>query len=917
MDPAVTSLQDQALVAEYLGEVLEGPPLRYHLLRRLGEGSFGTVWLASQEDPVKREVAVKILKTLSRPEAASSRFDVEIRSLARLKHPGIAILYETGVTTSGSRCLIMEWVDGTPLNTYCDSRTLGIRERVRLIAQVADAVSHAHQMLVMHRDLKPSNILVTEATGIASIMPKVIDFGIARLLDETDLNRTCWTFTGEVLGTFDYMSPEQAAGDPTNVTVRADIFSLGAVLFELLIGQTLASVVRKMRPGKDPMRALSIDDVLPSAKSCFLEAPHEEQQRLARLRACSTRDLQEVLGKDLGAVVMKACSPDMALRYDSMAEFQADLCAWLEDLPVSALPPSQLYFLKKYVHRHRLAAASLVVVLSACFIAAGMILRYADQARSSEKIALEGKAMAEELKKQAESSANQARAAQTEAEASSKLLLKALNSPFPTQQGRDVTVLQVLDQALRELREDQALPLNRRTSMLHTLGSVFYTHSRYEAAAGALEESVRLRRLLYGPNHPQTLWENLLLARSWIYTGRRPQALALADSSLLLIHKLDHPEADNLEYAARDLKISCLYFLHDHPRAVEFGRDCVKYSRSQYGDEHPNTLRFLDELAANLVHTGHSAEAAGILESILPKIRERLEPNDSKASIVACRLASIYLNAGEPAKALPLAEAAVVFARRVYAPSHGQTCFFTRTFITSLLRLGRGDEALSVSEVWLSGLEGEILTNDEQIRLTHEIPEFLELPLPEHENSRWRSVKDRCLALMPAITEKSASTSPEQIVPAAALQKPLVFNLQTAVCERIALGHLESEVREHLPSASWNKISAEVPGCYRLMSPDYRGLELTFRTDGVLLRLRVDLTTGIFRLHPELGDNLPKAVAIFGKPVSEDFESPTVEIHTFKHQGLEWRLKKDLAKGKLLIVSAIAPYWTVKYANYK
>lgn len=898
--------EELPLVAEHPGEEAAGRPLRYQLVRRLGEGGFGWVWLARQEHPVRRDVAVKILKPSRRMDAARSRFAVESRVLARLKHPGIAVLHETGVTTAGSHCLVMEWVDGLPITEHCDAQRLGIRERVQLVASVADAVSHAHQMLVMHRDLKPSNILVPRVSSAGGSMPKVIDFGVAKLLDAEAFDRTCWTFTGEVLGTYDYMSPEQAEADPAAITVTADVYSLGAVLYELLLGappQALARLHSKERV--HTQRLPQRDDPVTSPLESLRMMADERRQSMAASCNCGVDGLQQALSSDLGAVLMKACAPDPVARYSSMAAFAADLRAWLEQRPVTALPPSMVYVLGKYARRHRVAVAS-AALAAAGLVGAGMvILQYAEKARAAEKTAVAQKNKAEEA-------ARAAKEALGEAEASSKLLLNALNSPFPTQKGRDVTVLQVLDQAVSELRADTTLSFARRASLLHTLGSTFYAHSRYAAAADALDESVRLRRLMHGMAHTSTLWESLLLARCWIHTGMRPQALEMAESCLAVIPKLNHPDAAKLEIAARDLKISCLYYLKQHEKAARFARECVAVSQKLHGDEAPETLRFQDELAANLAYTGSPQEAADILEAILPKIRAKFDLNDSKASIVACRLAALRLDQGLPEKALPLTEEAVTFARRVYPASHGQTAFFTRTQVRALLDLGQKEQAMSVVEQWLGAIAIDALKKDERELLSREAFQMQAVLPDEFPFQPLRSklaAMTRTSALQP-----SATAEARPVVEAGSMASAdvdLQLDLRTALMAGIGPGHVEAEVRSGLPSMQWQRTEAELPGCYKLRSPDFRGVEFTFRQDGVLVRTRLDLTQRRALLTQDLGEDPQKAMEHLGQKYHEEVDPKIQQLLTYHSRGLEWRLKKDLKAGRLAIISTTAPYWKV------
>lgn len=906
-----TAIEHPPLVAEYPGAAPDGPALKYELVKRLGEGGFGWVWLARQAHPVRREVAVKILKPQRRMDAARSRFLMESRVLARLRHPGIAVMHEAGMTTEGSCCLVMELVDGLPVTEHGDALRLSLRERVDLVARVADAVSHAHQMLVMHRDLKPSNILVPRVPAAGGSMPKVIDFGVAKLLDAEAFDRTCWTFTGEVIGTYDYMSPEQAEADPEAITVTADVYSLGAVLHEMLLGAPPRALLRLQQKGRSQIPQMpGRDDPIVVPRDCLRSMADESRQTLAQLRGCTVTELRQVLGGDLGAVLMKACANDPAARYESMTAFASDLRAWLDDRPVTALPPTRAYVLRKYVRRHRAAVAGVALAALGLALAGAIILRYAEKARAAEQTAVAQKNQAEQSRRQAEKAARTAQDALGEAEASSRLLLNALNSPFPTQKGRDVTVLQVLDQAARELRADSTLPLKRRSSLLHTLGSIFYAHSRYKAAADVLDESVRIRRLMHGMAHTSTLWESMLLARCWIHTGQRPRALAMAESCLAVIPGLKHPDAPNLETTARDLKISCLYYLKDHERAARFARECVAISRARHGDEAPDTLRFLDELAANLPYIGKQQEAAEILEAILPKIRVKMAANDSKAAIVACRLAALQIDRRMPEKALPLAEEAVAFARRVYAPSHGQTAFFTRTKIRAMIALGRSEQAVSTMNQWLDAVNVPELKKDEHELLSREAFQMLSI-LPE--GGGFQSVRARLGTLMQAGANAPAVVDTRSAVEFGLQARPAVercLDLESGMIAGIGLGHLEADVKNGLPSASWRRTAAaDLPGCECLRSSDHPGLEFTFREDGVLCRIRMDLTVSHVRLAQDLSDDPKSAASYLGEKYNEEIVPGLQQLVTFHASGLEWRLKRDLVAGKLVVVSLTAPYW--------
>ena len=358
---------------------------RYRIVEPLGEGGFGVVYRAEQLEPIRRRVALKVIKAGMDTREVVARFDTERQALALMDHPGIARVLDAGATENGRPYFVMELVSGTPITEYCDQRTLTPDQRLRLFVDVCHAVQHAHQKAIIHRDLKPTNILVEEIDGRP--VPKIIDFGVAKALGRHLTGTTLFTRGEQLLGTPTYMSPEQAERGGMDIDTRSDIYALGVLLYELLTGTTpfdkeslnrlaleeVRRIVRETEPPKPStrVRALVAADVRRLQSNSELGTRNSEVNRASPLRLPHDRkELIQRLRGDLDWIVMKALEKDRRRRYDTASTLAQDIERHLAHEPVIARPPSRVYRFQKLVRRNRLTFAAAGAVILALALGA-------------------------------------------------------------------------------------------------------------------------------------------------------------------------------------------------------------------------------------------------------------------------------------------------------------------------------------------------------------------------------------------------------------------------------------------------------------------------------------------------------------------------------------------------------------------
>ena len=534
------------------GDVI-GP---YTLRQKLGEGGFGEVWMAEQSRPISRMVALKIIKAGMDTREFLARFESERQALAMMEHPNIAKVLDAGATAAGRPYFAMELVRGIPITSYCDEAGMGTEGRLALFADVCSAIAHAHQKGVIHRDIKPSNVLVT-LHGDRPVV-KVIDFGIAKAVEGKLTDLTLFTRFEQFLGTPAYMSPEQASLSGLDIDTRADIYGLGVLLYELLVGKPPFESRTLVEAGYDEMRRI-IREVEPSRPSVRLKTTTaEERIQIAQARKIPPDKLPRVVEPDLDWIVLKAIEKDRARRYATADELARDVHRFLAHEPVTATPPSAAYLFGKFARRHRFALRAATAIVLLMVLATALSSWLALRATKAEQLASEklAEASAERDAKELaliESEAQAARAIKAEklaserlaevtaerdakaeaikdAELVSKFLSQVFRSPEPYRDGRTVTVLESLDAAVKKLDTDLSSQPQRRAKLLEVLALTYDQLGVSDKAEALQQEVLRIRQKILGNEHPDTLFAMSELARYHDAQGHYELAIAVRES---------------------------------------------------------------------------------------------------------------------------------------------------------------------------------------------------------------------------------------------------------------------------------------------------------------------------------------------------------------------------------------------------
>jgi len=684
------------------GEAIPGAIVdSYRLLQPIGQGGMGEVWLAEQKEPVRRRVALKLIKAGMDTREVVARFESERQALALMDHPAIAKVFDAGSTPQGRPYFVMEYVTGMPITDYCDKHRLTTRRRLQLFMLVCDGVQHAHQKAILHRDLKPSNILVGEVDGKPA--PRIIDFGVAKATAQRLTADTIFTQVGAVVGTPGYMSPEQADSAGTDVDTRTDVYSLGVVLYQLLVG-VLPLDFRTTPPDQFLRRLRDEDAPRPSTK---LRTLGEQTSTTARNRGADAPTLARQLRGDLDAITLKALEKDRSRRYATPSDLAADIGRYLRNEPVLARPASAAYRARKYVRRHRVGvavAAIAAVLLCSVAIAQAFELRRIKRERDR-------------------------------ADRVTGFMTGMFKVSNPSEaRGNDIRAREILDKASKEIETGLAKDPELQAQMMHVMGHVYESLGLYAKADSLLRRAVDIRRSMLGAHNPDTLksmhdlagvltfesrysdaekWSRETLdsrrhtlgsehrdtldsmsqlALIWNDEGRYPEAEKLNREALEMARRVLGPEDGVTRMITQHLAIDLAYE-GKYPDAEKTFRELVEMDRRRLGPDHPDVLADMGNLAATLQQEQKLAEAEKLYLDVNQTEHRVLGPEHPTTLLTMGNLALVLSSEKRYADSEKMFRETLEIKRRRLGPEHRSTLVTTGNLADVLTKEGRYPEA--------------------------------------------------------------------------------------------------------------------------------------------------------------------------------------------------------------------------------
>jgi serine/threonine protein kinase/tetratricopeptide (TPR) repeat protein len=715
------------------GDVIAG---KYKLLQEIGEGGMGSVWMADQTEPVKRRVAVKLIRTeKTNSKTILARFEAERQAIALMDHPNVAKLLDAGTTAQGQPFFVMELVKGIQLTEYCDIHKLSVVERLGLFVQICSAVQHAHQKGIIHRDLKPRNILVESHDG--KPVPKVIDFGLAKATSGMQLTlHTLFTGFGTVMGTPLYMAPEQATFNATDIDTRADVYALGVILYELLTGTTPLTHETVKKAAFDEVLKLIREQEAPTPSSRLSSS--ESAPSVAANRQIEPARLGRLIKGDLDWIVLKSLSKDRDRRYETAISYARDIERFLNHEAVTAGPPTAMYRFRKFVRRNRgQVVAGSLVLMSLVFGVIGTtvgLLRadarrleavQAQMAEAAQRAEAEKqkqralKAAEEEQKARAsefrraegeKEAKNEARLKQIEAErnlAYAKKGNEILGSVFagldPRAKYTTLAALRIalgdnLKKAVKELEGSSiGNPLEVATMQV-TLGTSLLSLGEASLSVEVLLKALATRESKLGPDHSDTIESMNMLASAYLADGQLKRAAQLLELTLEKEKVKFGPDHPNTLVILSNL--ATVYQRSGQlTRAVPLFEEALNKQKVNLGPDHHSTLSNMSNLASAYRASGQYAKAIAMFEETLEKMNAKFGPDHSDTLIIMGNLALAYRDIGQPAKAIPLLEATLKKQKATLGADHPDTLTSTANLALAYRDSGQLDKALPILEV--------------------------------------------------------------------------------------------------------------------------------------------------------------------------------------------------------------------------
>lgn len=712
--PATASLSNsiKSALASILADT-SGPIGPYKLLEKIGEGGFGIVYLAEQSHPVRRRVALKVIKPGMDSRQVITRFAQELQALAVMDHPNIARVLDAGTTDRGLPYFVMEHIKGEPITAYCDRQNLTIRDRLAVFINVCEAVQHAHMKGVIHRDIKPSNVLV--AAGDKGPVVKVIDFGVAKALAHTVAQATVYTEQGQLIGTPEYMSPEQAEMGATDIDTRTDVYSLGVLLYELLTGGTPFDSRTLRSAGLAEIQRI-IREVEPPKPSTRLSSLGTASPEILRHRQTSAEMLSRELSSELDWIPLKAMRKDRTERYRTPSDLADDVRNYLEGRPLEAGPESAAYRLRKYARRHRapIAAAGAMLLLLVGGIAGTTTFalrssanerRAVDEARRADQEATQALAARDEQARAREDAERQRRRAESErdrAETVTQFVTRALTSSDPNKGGaQGLLVTDAMDQAVRLLDDGELKDQpEAEASLRMTISSILNGNGKSAEALRIAESGLAIYERVHRGDHPDVATGLSNVAASLYRLDRVEEALRKHEASLEINERLfkgDHPGTAS----ALNSIAACLAALGRAAEALPKYESALEMRRRLFKGDHPDVAMSLNNVGYCLISLGRSDKAMSRFEEALEMHRRLYQGDHPSIATSLNNVAGCLKSVGRTPEALEKHEAAQEMWQRMFKGDHPDVALGLNNVASNLNSLGRSAEALEKYEAAL------------------------------------------------------------------------------------------------------------------------------------------------------------------------------------------------------------------------